>query len=337
MGLFDFFKKKETQKPKITVTFSAHEYTPDELRQQQEDKVLEIKRLARNSIPSKNGLRPHEIAMLSHATHYKTSGNDFPRYWHFDYGIDDPQAVLDMLLDRGFIRAETAKESIEKLKVPELKNILLEFGVVAKGKKADLMEAVSENISEEDLARKIPIRRYAVTELGEEELKENEYVTYFGGSDKYGLTVWDMNKMLQNYPNKLYRDKVWGELNRQLMENTGSRQFGLYRNTKYDMYKFLLEENRYDDAFFHLAEAFFYDMNGDISPVIAPALIKNFCDIEQKLDRSDEQMIGILQNLFRDMYAPCRRYTNDEVICMIVAYSFGHDEVAEEVFSRHAT
>lgn len=176
-----------------------------------------------------------------------------------------------------------------------------------------------------------------LTELGKAEIKRNEYVLYMHRHKNLGISMVDMCILVNKHPEIGYRDILWGQLNKMSNEYMANGGIGLYRNTRYAMYGFLLEEKQYGNAFSHLAETFFYDMNGDISPVIAPALIKNFRDIERKLDYSDEQMIGILQNLFRDMYAPCRRYTNDEVICMIVAYSFGHDEVAEEVFSRHAT
>lgn len=266
MPLFDFLKKKA---PKAIVTMSTHEYTPDELRQQQEDKVSEIRNLAQNSIPSKNGLRPHEIAMLAHATYYKTSGNDFPRYWYFDYGIDNPQAVLNMLLSGGFIRVAAAKESIQNLKVSELKDILSEFGVTSKGKKSNLIEAVLENISEEDFAPKISVRRYALTELGEQELKDNEYVTYFGGSSKYGMTVWDMNKVIQNYPSKLYRDRIWGHLNKKINEamNILQKDGDMYSfylreiSVHYEMCKFLIEESRHPaDALRLWSRATYYDL-----------------------------------------------------------------------------
>ena len=123
MGFFDFLKKKE---PKVTVTVSAKENTFGELQQQKEIAIVETKELACKAFPSKNGLRPHEIFMLSYAPHYNTEGNSFPQFWHYDFGVDNPQAILNMLLERGFIRIATAKESVEKLKVPELKEILSE-------------------------------------------------------------------------------------------------------------------------------------------------------------------------------------------------------------------
>ena len=137
MGLFDFF----TKKPQWKITFEAHEPSPQELAEQRQselhNRVIEIRKLIKNSIPSKNGLRPHEIFMLSYAPFYTTDKTDFPQFWYYDFAIDNPRKLLDILLKGGFIREATAKESVEKLKVAELKKILIEQGIKATGKKDD--------------------------------------------------------------------------------------------------------------------------------------------------------------------------------------------------------
>ena len=116
---------------------------------------------------------------------------------------------------------------------------------------------------------KIPVRRYALTALGEQELSENEYVTYFGHSIKYGLNVWDMNRMLEAYPHKLYRDKIWAHLNQQVQESvqTLQRDRDLYSfycrevSANYEMCNFLLEEKKSPlDALRLWSVGFHYDI-----------------------------------------------------------------------------
>lgn len=283
MGLFDFLTRKKdgvnniaAQRNKsnlgnvnIHTSFSMQDHSISDLELQRNQKVNEIRKLAKHSFPSKNGLRPHEIAMLASAHKYKESENTFPQYWHYEYGIDDPQQILNMLLDRGFVRIATAKESIEILKVPELKQILEEAGITPKGKKSDLIQKICECVSEEDLCRKIPIRKYVLTELGNEEIKENEYVTYFGKSTKYGLNVWDMNRMIQDYPKNLFRDRIWAHLNQQIWESANALQtdgniYNFYCreiSLRYEMCDFLIEENRNtSDALNFWLIAFYYDL-----------------------------------------------------------------------------
>lgn len=271
MGLFSFFKKEKKEEVQVTDTSPLlfHEYTPSELDQQREQKVDIIRKLAQKSFPSKNGLLPHEISVLASAHRYKTSENNFPKYWYFDYAIDDPQKILDMLLERKFIRKATAKESLEQLRVSELKEILSVFGIQAKGKKSDLVAAIQENVTEEDLFDKIPVRSLILTELGEQELKENEYVKYCGPLGKHGFTMWDMNREIQNYPPKLFRDIIWRRFNQREQEYieklSKDEDFYSYYNFRssllFEMCDFLIEEKRHPkDALSDFSVAIYYDI-----------------------------------------------------------------------------
>lgn len=80
-----------------------------------------------------------------------------------------------------------------------------------------------------------------------------------------------------------------GQFNKLSSEYIKNGRIGLYGNTRYAMYSFLCEEKRYHGAFIHLSEAFFYDPNGDASPIVAPALVKNFRDASRKLDYSERE------------------------------------------------
>lgn len=268
MALFNFFKKK----PEVKITFESHapslKALADQRQSELNDRVTAMLELRKNSIPSKNGLYPHEIFMLSCAPTYTTDKTDFPQFWHYDYAVDNPRDLLLSLLNRGFIRKATAKESVEKLKVAELKKILTEQGIQPTGKKEDLVTTVQNNISEESLSLKIPGRKYMLTPLGEQELKENEYVLYFGHSNKYGLTVWDMNRMIQDYPHELFRDKIWAYLNQKKYESmqTLQQDGNLYSfycrevSANYEISDFQLEENRPLDALKSWVTGFYYDI-----------------------------------------------------------------------------
>lgn len=173
-----------------------------------------------------------------------------------------------------------------------------------------------------------------LTDLGKIEIEKNEYVQYMHRHKFSDISMADMSILVNKYPGANYRDLLWGEFNRLSLQYMNNRRFGLYRNIKHTMCRFVLEEKRYHSAFSLLAEVFFYDLNGSTSPFIAPALVKDLRSLEQKLDYTDEQMIDTLRKLFQGMYAPHKNYTNDEVTCIIVAYAFGHDEMAENILKK---
>lgn len=173
-----------------------------------------------------------------------------------------------------------------------------------------------------------------LTDLGRSEIAKNEYVLYMHRHKFSDISMSDMSILVNRNPDMNYRDLLWAEFNRLSIEYMKNRRFGWYRNIKYTMYQFVMEEKRYPVAFRLLAETVFYDLNGSASPMIPPALIRNIRDIAMKLDYSDEEMIDVVQNIFDGMYSPYRNYTNDEVTCIIVAYAFGHDDMAERILSK---
>ena len=215
---------------------------------------------------TKNGLYPHEILMLDYAKKYKTSCNDFPGFWLYEYGVKNPQSVLESLCDRNFIVQGGLKDALNQLKLPELKSELSSYGLSSTGKKADLIERLLANVNEKQLDAKFTERYYALTDLGEQELKENEYVIYMHKNKSMfaDLGVYGMHHKLffDNPDNHSFRDLLWAELNRQSMQFAMSWDFGLYRNTRLSMYNFLIEEEKYHDAFARLCEVLYVDLSG---------------------------------------------------------------------------
>ena len=171
-----------------------------------------------------------------------------------------------------------------------------------------------------------------LTDAGKQEIKKNEYVLYMHSHKNCEISMARMSILVNKNPQMTYRDIIWGELNRLLLERIKSHQWGLYRNTKYSMYKFLLEEKRHADAFLILSEVVYYDLNGNDSFFdVPPTLVEDLRTIERKLDYTDEKMIDLLLSQFNGIYAPYKNFANDEVARIIVAYCFGNDEMAEEI------
>ena len=89
--------------------------------------ITDINELVKNSYSSRNGLKPPEILMLYYARTYKTNKTDFPVFWRYEYAVENPQKILNMLIDKGFIYIASAKESIKSLTIIQLKEILKKF------------------------------------------------------------------------------------------------------------------------------------------------------------------------------------------------------------------
>lgn len=297
--------------------------------------------------PSKQGLYPHEILMLSYAHTYKLSENKFQGFWYYLYSVTDPQSVLVSLHEREFLAVGDLRAAIERLKVSDLKEELQAVGAKTTGKKAELVDRLMEVGDTQTLEQKYPDRYFALTEKGQRELDENEYVTYLHRL-KY-MPVWDMNYLLyHDNPSHLgYRDMLWREFNIQCGEHFKAGNFGLYRNTRMYMYQFLMEENKHKTAFAMLCEVVAYDLSGlgnnerlDHDPIIGkfmleqtlkmgfpynnplykmpPAVIEWMSDMKDILKLSEAEFRAALLENFEQVSLYRRIFTNEECVEVVM-------------------
>lgn len=123
----------------------------------------------RNMIRTEEGLLPGHIIMLwriNFGTY--TNQSSHHKYFYTTYGID-AQKELDWLIEQGYVKLDTAFDSLRHLSAPKLKEFLKLKGVagLSKMKRQDLDKAVAENYSEEELGRLFDLRSYAILPKGE--------------------------------------------------------------------------------------------------------------------------------------------------------------------------
>lgn len=346
MGLFDILQNIKAAFLGTQTPTSIH--IANKTASQKDFVPLEIR--IKHAFTSANGLYPHEILMLSYAPSFKTYGNSFQGFWIYEYSVADPQAILDSLYSRGFICFADVKSSLKKLVTADLKELLSKAGQKTSGKKDDLIERVLVSYSAEDLQNLFPERYYALTELGEAELKQNEYVLYL--HRHHYMSVWDMNiKLNTNNLNHLgYRDILWGEFNRRSLDCLQDHRFGAYCYVRLDMHNFLLDEKKYKTALFHLCEVVSYNLSGlgnnyvpsssrgyskqDIyqsrivnlllsedrkEVILPPGIIRYFENLYRKLAMSDSEFISYVYEQFNKIRIHERIFTPDECANIILS------------------
>ena len=261
MGILSFFRKytgkRITEKPDAKVTVSFHDYTPEELREQQCADIQEKRELQEKAALSKNGLQPQEILLLSYAPKYYTDQTDFPSFWHYKYAISNPSDVLKKLEKKGLVRQSTAAESLDNLTMQELKNVLSGQGLKVSGKKAELIERVKIEVPESVIEKSAMKKRYALTELGQAEINDNEYVVSMHKND-YGVSVLTINNIIGKNPTIAWKDSIWGELNRELLDTMKYLKDGNASPMVSVMYRqvaFLKDEGRTAEAIETLIDA----------------------------------------------------------------------------------
>ena len=212
MGLFSsLFGKKDNDNDKNAVSFAAET--------RRESAVL-TPTLHLKGKPDANGLYPSELIMLSLAEKYKTTETNYPAYLMDIYEIANPVKMLKSLQSRGFIEVGAAKYTLDKYKLPELKEMAASLGVAVKGKKADIISRLSE-LNEEELSRFVKDRLWRLTESGQATLDANPYIRYFLERHPYdvtevGVDIWTVNKEFVKNSKRPYRDIIYRQLNDQM-------------------------------------------------------------------------------------------------------------------------
>lgn len=265
MGLFDFIKKQiAPQKGNVAQTNSSVSKTSSKIEfdYETDNEVPSLESRLSKAYPSKHGLYPHEILMLDYAHTYKNTKNQFQNFWKWNYSVDNPQSVLDSLLQRGFIIEGNARSTLTNLKVGDLKDLLTKVGEKTTGKKEELIQRILTKYSDETLTDMFPEKYFEVTQKGIDELSQNAYVPYLHRHSY--MNIWEMNYYL-NYDNPShlgYRDILWREFNKQAGEHFQNCDFGLYRNIRLNMHDFLIEESKYKTALHMLVEVASFDLSG---------------------------------------------------------------------------
>lgn len=290
--------------------------TIETCQEESEERAEELENKMQDFYPSRNGLKPTEILMLYYARHFTTATKDFQSFWFYDYGVSNPREILNMLLKKDFICYAPIKETIKNFTIPQIKELLRDLQLKLSGNKSELLERLFDNTDCEYLESKVNIRNFALTDLGKQELKENEYIPYFHKVKfKYAIDMLWINKKLHEYPEMNYRDIMWGEFNRRrtvAMERIKIGDYSGYIREGSQMCDFLLEENKYQQAFFLLSEVTYYDINirsesyfvnrivneYTISTEMSIFNIERFKIIKKKMNFSDEDFFEKLNSTF---------------------------------------
>lgn len=199
-------KHATAQQPEMQITWTVDAVQTVE--------VITFEERKKTCIPSNRGLYVAEILLLYYCSEgkYPNPARGYPQFWWYEYGIQDVDAMLQSLEARGFLCVGTAKDSLAGLKVDQLKEILRKHGLHVSGKKAELVARIQENVSEEDLVSDGVAYKYALTEMGKQELEENAYVPYMHKNSlttgEKGYNVWAVNKLLGTGDKSDWKEKI---------------------------------------------------------------------------------------------------------------------------------
>ncbi|MGT2910435.1 hypothetical protein ACVR1I_01825 [Streptococcus cameli] len=126
----------------------------------------------RNMEPLAEGLLAGDIILLWRiAFGTYTTETWVSKYFEYTYGID-ADSHLVLLIEKGYVRLESAFESLDHLSAGQKKQFLKDKSVtgLSKMKAADVDAALKQFFSEEELSACFTVRGLALTEKGQDML-----------------------------------------------------------------------------------------------------------------------------------------------------------------------
>lgn len=369
MSFFDFFRKKlvKGEMPLVPNKVSTENSNQTKLTTSPtvemtiqvmssgEDDVISVEKRIKNANISQYGLYPHEVLMLDYAGSYYVDGNSFQGFWWYKYGVRNVDNCLHSLFDRGFLQIGDLQSAIEKETATVLKSELKKYGLKVSGKKDELVQRLMTEVSHGELNSRFAKRTYQLTELGKKALEEEDYVSYIHRYPIEDLDIWSLNKIINEPPYMPYRDKIWGYLNKRSMEHFSAGNFGLYRNCRYHMYLFLIEEKRLKDALGMLSEVVFYDLSGldnnydpkylyifagnffpykDSIVTMAPGITSAVVQCQKELNLTDEELKTAMLNRMNRLSAPLNLFTPEECVDVVLMESRKDTDALTEIYEK---
>lgn len=168
--------------------------------------------------------------------------------------------------------------------------------------------------------------KYKLTDLGKEELKNNQYVIYIHKHNDLCISMQEMNFIMQK-EKRNYRDVIWGILNKNLMFYSKDKKWGYYRNTLQNMAGILEEENKYIDALLFYCEVMFLDINVLSKNIPANnkrqelcmpvGIINKISKLRKITEISEYEFLSLINERFENIYNSNCVLTKEQTIDLI--------------------
>lgn len=221
---------------------------------------IEIKtglRVEEPAIPELQGDYAKTVFLWAHdkASPVKKS-EEYARYFLYECGIRDVVAYHKKMITEGYFEEASVETRLSYLKVPELKNILIDLGQPVTGKKDVLIQRIIESADDVTIKKVSSTTLYELSQLGKEFLiQHNDYVMIHKHRN-WGVDWKEFDAA--HKPGMSYYDTMWGIFNKRLVEN--AHHFG--RNEYSNMYQLLREEDKREKALEMLLRVLYIDLSG---------------------------------------------------------------------------
>ena len=240
------------------------------------------------------------------------SNDEYPRKMSYHYGISQPLKKHTQMISGGFLEEGKTTDSLKRLKVDELKEILSQHTLPVTGKKDILIQRIVENIPSSKLDID-PV--YILSPKGREYVEKYAYYTNLDSHLTNGdISISEFDTLKKEHPYSSNNDIIWQNLNQKDLTYFRNQDYGLLRNNELSRYRILKEENRMQDATYHLLVVFYYDLSGMNNDgiisnyddlLIAPGLIPLLREVKNFVTPD------VIHKIYQKVYVPFHYFDID--------------------------
>ncbi len=300
--------------------------------------------------PLDNGILPGEVVLLDWVEN-KAINRKSPQYFHYKYGINT-ELSIEKLLKNNFLRHSTPYESLNSLKVNELKIILKNNSLKVSGKKSELINRIKENISEQSIIEYIKEPSLIITDRGKRVFEEYYYIVPAHKNDsKDGVynvatSLEFVNEFTGDY-NLPNGDISWELFQMDLLSNQKNGDFGLARNNVLNMAIQLNREGKSRDSLMNYIRVFIMDLSGTGNGrtlhkpelvFIAPGIISVIGDLIKETEISNDELQDLYNISWRSTRSsiPFHYLSKEEcLICLNKSLVGEEEDVTDLIHKKH--
>lgn len=191
------------------------------------------------------------------------NNNEYVGYLFYECGISNPKKYHQELINEGYLKQASINEILYNFKLDDLKKILKENNLKVTGKKAELIDRISSELSEKEL-NKINFDRniYTLSEKGKKYIENHKDYIEIHRHSSWQITLEEYIKVKRQLNFSVnFNDIAWGIFNKRTMEYSNNKQYGLQRNNYYNMFQLLIEEKKEMQAFEMIVKVIIYDLS----------------------------------------------------------------------------
>ncbi|WHH58274.1 SAP domain-containing protein [Petroclostridium sp. X23] len=274
-----------------------------------------------NLQPNTSSLSPVEVLFLNYINGRNTQNPNIAGYWTYEYNLNYKK-VIDKLINNGYIKESDYKFNISKLKIDELKKMLINRSLKTTGKKAELIKRILDNYSEEECKKLFNQSFFQLTEKAVELLSHNKHILYIHSKKSYfAITVDAADKVKKLNPHYTEYDVALHILREDLGKHYKNKDWGLYRNVIYAISLVYGDLEEYELQLNSLFEICYRDLSGlsnsnhiDSKDLVclAPGIINSIIRIQEKLSLSDQELKTKYLQLISKVKLAHHHYSNEQ-------------------------